>query len=60
MFERKLAQSVQNDYLAAAEQHRLLKESGHNTSFTKTFIAVGLAFATLVLAFIVISQLGIL
>jgi hypothetical protein len=59
MFERKLAQSVQRDYLEAAEQHRLLKECGTNSSYTKTVIKAGLALTTVALAFIVSSQLGI-
>jgi hypothetical protein len=58
MFERKLAQSVQRDYLQAAEQHRL-KESGHNRSFTKTVIIASLTFTTLAVAFMIINQFGI-
>ena len=51
---QKLANSVQRDYHQAAENHRLLKESGSQPNHNMA-IKIGLALTTLVTAALMIS-----
>ena len=56
MFERKLAQSVQQEYLEVAEQHRLLQENGYIANRRQTAVKVGLSLITFVVILAVMSQ----